>query len=189
MDIESEALKVAELSNDLIYWKKRVTEDEEAFEEATLLHKRTLDAQEFLQRMAQAVQQQAHQKISHIVTAALRSVFQDDPYEFKIEFDRKRGRTEAVLLFTRNGVDVDPLTASGGGAINVAAFALRIACLMLHRPRLSRLVVLDEPFTFVSEEYRGNVRSMLEGLAKEMDLQIIMVTHIRELEIGKTITL
>jgi len=138
--------------------------------------------------LAQAVQQKAHEKISSVVSSCLTAVF-NDPYEFKIQFERKRGKTEARLVFVRRGLEVDPLTASGGGVVDVAAFALRVACLVLHRPRLSRLVVLDEPFKFVSANYQDNVRAMLEELASDLGLQIIMVTHIETLETGKVISL
>lgn len=147
----------------------------------------TQRAQEILQLIAQAVQQQAHERISEVVTSCLRAVFPEDPYEFEIRFERKRGKTEAILGFSRDGILVDPLTASGGGVVDVAAFALRIACLVLHRPRLSRLVVLDEPFKFVSAEYRPNIRAMLLHLSKEMNVQIVMVSHIDDLEAGKII--
>lgn len=81
------------------------------------------------------------------------------------------------------------MTAAGGGVVDVAAFALRVSCLMLHRPRLSKVVVLDEPFRFVSAEYQENVGRMLEELASDLDLQVIMVTHNEELSIGKIISL
>jgi len=84
-------------------------------------------------------------------------------------------------------LEVDPMNACGGGMVDVAAFALRVACLMLHRPRLAKVVVLDESFKFVSAQYRDNVRSMLEGLAEDMGLQILQVTHISELETGTII--
>lgn len=166
--------------------QKTVAEESKELKSAILNLKHTQDAQEILQRLAQAVQEKAHKKISEVVTACLAAVF-DNPYEFHIEFERKRGKTEAKLRFRRNGLDVDPITSSGGGMIDVAAFALRVAALVLHRPRLSRVVVLDEPFRFVSAQYRENVRSMLEGLAKDMGIQIIMVTHIEELSTGKII--
>ncbi len=82
---------------------------------------------------------------------------------------------------------MDPLTASGGGVVDVAAFALRAACLMLHRPRLTKLLVLDEPFRFVSAEYQDNIRSMLEQLAQDLGLQIILVTHNQTIATGKVI--
>lgn len=146
------------------------------------------DAQEILQHLAQAVQQKAHERISKVVTSCLAAVF-DDPYDFKITFDQKRGKTEASLRFVRRGLEVEPLRAAGGGTVDVAAFALRVACLMLHRPRLSRVLVLDEPFRFVSAQYQDKVRAMLEGLAKDMGLQMVMVTHNEALATGKVIEL
>jgi DNA repair exonuclease SbcCD ATPase subunit len=146
------------------------------------------EAQGIIQAVAQQVQQAAHDRIASVVSRCLEAVF-DEPYEFRIEFERKRGRTEARLEFVRNGTAMDPMTASGGGVVDVAAFALRISSLMLARPPLRRLVVLDEPFKFVSEEYRENVKELLEQLAEEMGIQFLMVTHIRELECGKVVRL
>lgn len=146
-------------------------------------------AQEILQHLSQATQNQVHQRLSKVVSSCLTAVFGDEAYEFKIEFDRKRGRTEARLLFTRNGMELDPLTASGGGMVDVAAFALRVACLVLHRPRLRRLVIADEPFRFVSAEYQPNVQTMLESLAEELNVQVIFVTHVDALVVGKIIQL
>lgn len=108
-------------------------------------------------------------------------------YQFRIEFGRKRGRTEARLLFVRDGEEIDPISASGGGVVDVTAFALRLACLILTRPAVRRLIVLDEPFKHLSAEYRVRVRSMLEGLAEQMDTQIILVTHSTEFHIGKVV--
>jgi DNA repair exonuclease SbcCD ATPase subunit len=86
-------------------------------------------------------------------------------------------------------MEVDPITASGGGIIDVASFALRLACLCLSKPPLRRVMVMDEPFKFVSEQYRARLVELLERLAKDMGVQFIMVTHIKELEIGKVIQL
>lgn len=140
-------------------------------------------AQEILQAVAQTVQQEAHRRIAGIVSRCLRAVF-DEPYEFRIEFDRKRGRTEARLEFVRDGFAVDPLQAAGGGVVDVASFALRVAALMLSTPPLRRLLVLDEPLKMLSVEYRGRVCEMLEMLARDMGIQIIQVTHSEELKTG-----
>lgn len=158
-------------------------------EELTLAKRHVQDclsAQDIVQRVSQAVQQAAHQRIASVVTRCLEAVF-DDPYEFRIEFERKRGRTEASLQFVRGDVAVDPLSASGGGVVDVAAFALRLSCLMLTRPPIRKLLVLDEPFRFLSVEYRERVRQLLETLAREMGVQIIMVTHSDELRCGKVV--
>jgi len=149
----------------------------------------TKEAQEVIQQVAEGVQRVAHERISVVVTRCLETVFPNDPYEFNIKFERKRGKTEANLIFTRGGNDLDPLDSSGGGAIDVAAFALRLSCLMLTRPKLTSLTIMDEPFKFVSEEYRDGVKSMLLELSQELGIQFIMITHINELKTGNVIYL
>ncbi len=145
------------------------------------------EAQKILQVVAQSIQQRAHEQIASVVTKCLEAVF-DDPYEFRIIFEQKRGRTEARLAFFRGTNEIDdPLDGSGGGVVDVAAFALRLACLVLARPPLRRVLILDEPFKWVSEEYRPRVVALLHQLAEELDVQFILVTHIPEFQTGTII--
>ena len=188
MNIQEEARIVQRISSDLALLKRSLAKEKEELAKATEHIGAVGRAQDILQHLAQAVQQQVHKRISEVVSSCLSAVF-DDPYEFHIIFERKRGRTEASLRFLRRGLDVDPLTASGGGVVDVAAFALRVACLMLHRPKLSRIIILDEPFRFVSAQYQENVRQMIEELSKDLKIQIIQVTHNDNLVTGKTIDL
>lgn len=188
IDLEQEEEEVKKIEGRLDHLKLSIAKEEKELWKAEITAERTVRAQEVLQLLAQAVQERAHQKISEVVSSCLSTVF-DDPYSFHIVFERKRGRTEATLRFRRGELDVDPLTAAGGGMVDVAAFALRVSCLMLHRPHLSKVVVIDEGFKFVSAQYRENVKTMLEGLAKDLGIQIVQVTHIQELETGKVVEL
>ena len=82
------------------------------------------------------------------------------------------------------------MTESGGGAIDVASFALRVACLMLSRSQPRKILILDEPFKMISRDHnRQRVRELIETLSKEMGIQIILITHDPELTIGKVIEL
>lgn len=140
-------------------------------------------AMEFFQAVASMIQAKIHQQISDVVSKCLESVF-DEPYEFHIRFSVKRNQTEAELIFIRDGVEFDPISSCGGGVVDVAAFAMRIAALCLTSPSLRRLVILDEPFRFVSEGHRPALVALLDDLAERLDFQIIMTTHIRELICG-----
>lgn len=146
------------------------------------------EAQQYVQAVAETIQEEAHDRIAGVVTRCLAAVF-EEPYQFKIKFERIRGRTEARLLFVRDGMEINPIDASGGGVIDVAAFALRVSCLMLARPAVRRVCVLDEPFKFVSADRRPAVRAVLEGLCRDLGIQFIMVTHMPELQCGKIIEL
>lgn len=145
------------------------------------------DALEIIQAVAETIQEQTHKQIAHVVSRCLTAVF-EEPYEFKIHFERKRNRTEVRLVLERDGLELDnPMDAAGGGVIDVAGFALRLSCLLLRRPAKRRLVVLDEPFRFLSVQYRLHIPTMLRCLAEEFDVQFLMVTHFEELETGKVI--
>jgi DNA repair exonuclease SbcCD ATPase subunit len=140
------------------------------------------------QHIAESIQAQAHEKISRVVARCLETVF-DEPYEFQIIFEQKRNRTEARLIFNRDGVEIDPLSASGGGVVDTAAFALRIACMMIMKPAPRRLLIMDEPFKFVSEQYHNRIAQMLQDLSDDMGVQMIMVTHIEALKTGHVVSI
>jgi hypothetical protein len=188
IDLQQEEREVARIASRLDLLRAATGREEDALQQAQLQLKHAQDAQEVLQCLAEAAQQQVHQRVCEVVSSCLSVVF-DDPYEFKIAFERKRGKTEARLRFLRRGLEVNPLTASGGGVVDVAAFALRVSCLVLHRPRLSKVVVLDEPMKYVSAEFRPCVKTMLEKLSQDLKVQMVMVTHAEDLVAGKVITL
>lgn len=179
---------VAELSSKLTTARERYSESRELSKTANARVLAIEKARTLVQSIAQDMQEQAHSAIASVVSKCLEAVF-EAPYSFKILFEQKRGRTEARLVFERDGLQVDPMTASGGGVVDVAAFALRLACLKLKRPKSRPLIVLDEPFKSPSPHYRERVRQLIETLAEEMGVQFVMVTNIMELVTGNVIDL
>lgn len=152
-----------------------------------------MEAQGIVQGIAQSLQQRAHDGIASVVTRCLQVVF-DNPYEFRIRFDQKRGKTEAVMVFVRDGHEYDdPFNDVSGGVIDVAALALRLVCIALSRPPARRLLVLDEPFCNVRGlSNRQRVRRMLLELAEKLEFQIILnidVDVYPEFRIGKVVEL
>lgn len=169
--------------------KARYKQEKLAFRTAIAHLEASKAAATLAQAVAQAVQEQAHAQVADIVSRSLKAVFGNEAYQFRIIFEKKRGRTEATLVFDREGMVVDPMTASGGGVVDVASFALRISCLLLSRPPLRRLLVLDEPFRFLSEQYQPAARALIESLAKELGVQFLIVTHNKQLTCGKVVEL
>lgn len=143
------------------------------------------DALAIVQASAEEVQNFVHSRIADLVEKCLQAVF-EDPYSFQIKFVKKRGKTEAHPVFVRNGNELSYKDV-GGGVIDVTSFALRLACLSLMNPRPRRLLVLDEPFRCVSRSNQNRVKILLETLSKEMNFQIIMVTHNANYSCGKEV--
>lgn len=138
------------------------------------------EAQAFLQKVAQSTQENLKFQIEDIVNLALESVFPDE-YLFQIVFNVSRGKTDAELVFQdkRTGQTIDPMEASGGGVIDLTAFALRISAFALESGT-DNLIILDEPFKFISRDLQERAGEILKTLSDKMKLQIIMVTHIPE---------
>lgn len=137
-------------------------------------------AREILQEISTTLQNRAQSKVAAVVAKSL-EVF-GEGYSFRIDFTPKRGRTAATFVLIKNGMEIDPRDC-GGGVLDVISFALRISVVIARRQ--SRLVILDEPFKFVSVEFRPVMAQLLISLQELLDLQFVFVTHIPELEIGK----
>lgn len=181
--------KVEALSQQYDQLKSQVKKDRQRFNTADESYLDAVEANDILQAVAQELQEQAHVQISTVVSRCLAAVF-DEPYVFEIVFERKRNRTQANLTLSRDGLEIgNPMHAAGGGVIDVAAFALRLSALLLQKPARRRLLVLDEPFRFVSTEYRSRLPIMLELLSTEFDVQFVMITHMDELRCGSVIEL
>lgn len=134
------------------------------------------EAKEIIREVGIKTQEQLQFHISDITSLALEAVF-PDPYKLEIEFVQRRNKTECDIYFSRNGNQVDPISASGGGAVDIAAFALRIASWSLQRPHSRNTIILDEPMRFVSKEYREKTSLMMKEVSQKLGLQFIIVTH------------
>lgn len=148
-----------------------------------------IEVQKMIQELASGMQQKAHKQITAVVTKCLQSVFGQD-LSFRIKFDRKRGKTQARMVFVRSGVEIKPDDSESGGVIDLAALALRISCIMLATPKRRRVLVLDEPLRNVhGAEYRERTTEVIESLAKELGFQLLIVTGLDWLRVGRVIQL
>jgi DNA repair exonuclease SbcCD ATPase subunit len=144
-----------------------------------LLKEKELDncrkARILVQKVAEETQKRIEFHIGNLVSTALAAVF-PNPYEFVLRFTQRRNRTECDLLFCREGKEYDPISATGGGAVDVASFALRAALWSVKKNR--PLFILDEPFKFVSVDLQSKCSLMLKELSKKLKFQIIMISHL-----------
>jgi len=138
------------------------------------------EARVILNTVALETQNQLSFHIGDITSLALNAVF-PHPYNLKAEFVSRRNKTECDLVFERDGETLDPISASGGGAVDVAAFALRVASWSMQTPRSRSVIILDEPFRYLSEDLLPQAGEMLQQISEKLELQIIMVTHSMEL--------
>ena len=190
MNTEIIQRKIDRLIADYRTSKSLYTAEKESLKEAkTKLHD-VQKVQQVAQVVAQQVQQSAHKQIASVVATCLKAVF-GGAYNYRIDFVRKRGRTEAKLVLVKNGHDVeDPIEQDSGGVLDASGLAQLVSCLRLHKPGIRQILLLDEPFKNLhSKKYRKRVREFIEKLSRDFKIQIILVTGISDFECGKVIRL
>ena len=165
-----------------------IEEEKKRLQQAEDLEKAALEGQNFLQNIAQEVQAGAQKQISRTVSKCLAAVFTAKPYELRIVFERKRGKTEAEFLYFRDGHLQSPKQTSGA-ARSIAGMALRLSSMTIAQPPCTRFIALDEPFQGLSSVNLEKMGVLLETLARELGVQFLISTHDPELRIGNVVEL
>lgn len=135
-----------------------------------------LEAKEFIHKIALEIQQQLQYHVNDITSLALNAVF-PEPYKLELSFIQRRNQTECDIFFTKNNDRFNPLEATGGGAVDIAAFALRVAGWSIQTPRKRNLIILDEPMRFVSKDLQHKASLMLKEVSEKLNIQFIIITH------------
>lgn len=138
------------------------------------------NALEVVKQVGLATQKQLEFHLAEQVSLAMEAVF-PNPYKLKVYFEEKRGQTEVQLLFSRDGLEFPPIGSSGGGAIDVAALALRIAYLSMRQDqRIRPVLILDEPFhQLKGEDANRRALAMVQEISNRLGLQVITVSDER----------
>jgi DNA repair exonuclease SbcCD ATPase subunit len=137
----------------------------------------TENALEISKQVGLKTQQELEYHISNLVSAAISSVFPDNPYKFRALFIERRGKTECDLMLERDGELIDALHSAGGGVVDVTTLALRIASLSMKSGRIRPVLLLDEPFKHLSIDLQDRAEQMLHELATKVGIQVICNSH------------
>lgn len=133
-------------------------------------------AREFFQYQADVVQKEIVETVSNLISMAMADIF-PDPYSCTIQTGIKRNATEANILFQKDDMLLDPRDSVGGGPIDVASFAGRVAFVHLSGDR--KVIIGDEPFKFVSRDLLARCPEMLKTLTT-LGFQFILISHLPE---------
>jgi len=158
--------------------QKQLTDVEIRIETQEAHLKNCMKARTIIQTVAQTTQERLEHHISSLVTLALAAVF-PDPYTFVLRFVKRREKTEADLIFVKDGNEGSPMDISGGGPLDVASFALRTATWAIKPTR--NVLILDEPFRFVSRNLQLACSEMLKYISEKLEIQLLVVSHVPEI--------
>jgi DNA repair exonuclease SbcCD ATPase subunit len=133
----------------------------------------------YAQVVAKQTQEKVKFQLEDIVNLALKAVY-GDAYRFEMEFNLKRGNSEASIVLWKGQQRIeDPMGSCGGGVCDILSFALRIALLVISKN--DRVLIMDEPFKFISADVKQDAIEIIKRISKDLGVQIICVTHDQEL--------
>ena len=133
-----------------------------------------------IQTVAMQTQKEVQVCLEGAVGHALQTVL-GEPYQFHVDFEIKRQRTEACLSLSRNGNKLLPRDSSGGGVMDVISFTLMVLLWSISPRHPAPVMVLDEPFNWLDEERQPLAGGLLGEVCEQMGIQFIVVTHREEL--------
>jgi len=136
------------------------------------------EAKAILQVAAKQTQKNIEIHFSDLITKALHIVF-DSPYTFVPEFVERRNKTECDFWLVQNANKLKPKFTVGGGVLDITSFALRLSYWKLEKG--APILILDEPFKNLSSNLLPKAIQMLKHLSDIFKLQIIIVTHSKEI--------
>ena len=132
-------------------------------------------AQAFIQNVAKKTQEQLKYHIEDIVQLALDSIFPHE-YRFSIDLEVKYGKTSCNLIFKNNGYEIDIMKAAGGGVVDIASLALRVAIWSIGKT--DNVLVLDEPIKNIQPaSLQMEAWDIIQKLSQQLNLQFIIITN------------
>lgn len=139
------------------------------------------DALDFLYKFSEFTRNEVKTKLETLSNLALRSVFTDKQMEFRVVPNRNKKGLFYELYIITDG-NITPLEdCKGGGVLDIISLCLRISYLRIFKGSLRQVLILDEPFKNLDDIRRLIAIDWLSTTAKEMGLQLIIVTHLVDL--------
>jgi len=116
-------------------------------------------------------------RIRELVTTGLKVIFSDQSLALSTEMgmDRKQPSLDFYLEDETNEVRAPIRGNFGGGPVAVTDLLLRVICIL--KLGLDRTLILDEALSQVSSRYLPNAGVFLQKLCKNLNMNVLLVTH------------
>jgi len=120
-------------------------------------------------------------RMSSLITYGLKTIFDDQDLTFTPVITKKNDKIFIELNTLIDGVEVD-YESFGGSVATIESFLLRILCII--KKKFARLMLLDETFAAVGDEYIPNTSDLVSQLSKKLGIDVLLVTHKKEFQHG-----
>jgi len=139
------------------------------------------DSIDFLYKFSEFTRNEVKSKLENITNLALSAVFPDKTILLKVVPTRNKKGLFYDLYAETDGF-ITPLDdCKGGGVLDIVSICLRISYLRIFKGQLRQVLILDEPFKNIDSVRFSYAIDWLSSLSNQMEIQFIIVTHIKEM--------
>ena len=132
-----------------------------------------LEEREYYKKAVDVVYERSIKELKDLLNSALATIFIDRDFEIDIELSDKRGKS-LQLKAMEKGRPVNLKRGMGMGVKTVISAILHMYYLQCKN---SKILMLDEKYSAVSEEYVPAFFEFLHQLCEQLGFRIIMITH------------
>ena len=118
-------------------------------------------------------------RMAGLLTYGLKTVFDDQNLSFSPVMTKKNEKIWIELKTENDGVEGE-FESFGGSVAVIESFLLRVICML--KLKLAKLMLLDETFAPVGDDYIPNTSRLVSELSKKLGLDILLVTHQKEFQ-------
>ena len=179
LDILTEKYQVRKGRYDSL--SKQIQDQELSIQEQNEMLLDLEEAKMISQFLAKQAQDKTALHLYKVVNMALSLVF-DEPIEFKINIETKGDSVQATPVLIENNQEQSPKVSNGGGVLDIVSFALRVALLGMIKKDKTPIFILDEAFVHIGKSDLPKAVMLMKTISEQMGVQIITVTHIKEIK-------
>ena len=132
-----------------------------------------IEERQYYKKAIDIIYERSIEELKTLLNSALATIFYDRDFSIDIELTDKRGKS-LQLKALENGKPVNLKRGTGMGVKTVISAILQMYYLQC---KGSKILMLDEKYSAVSEEYVPAFFEFLSKLGESLQFRIILITH------------
>lgn len=167
--------KLSAAREDVMRLQKKIDSVEKELADLTAYRKDVEWAYEYLDVVVKDKSEKFIRYLESILDNGVQTIFDDREYKVRILTEEKRVSIHLVYE-DEDGNTLSPdIRLCGGGVRTVIGLLLQV--FFLFHYKVERLLIIDEGLSQLSDAYLPKLFGLLDELAKNNDLKILLITH------------
>lgn len=133
---------------------------------------------EFYRKAVDIIYETSVGALQKLLSDGVQYIFFDKRYSIKVELDDKRGKSLTFILVDESQeipIEVDIKDGIGAGVRAVISFLIHFY--YLHNRTTPPIMLIDEAYTQVSDDYIERFFSFIQAICREKGLILVLITH------------